>query len=115
MHVIEVNSGNRTNSQINQEDNALQVNVEAAREISRQLRLRDMGGIIVIDFIDMHKAVNRKQLYNSLRDEMKDDRRSEEHTSEHQSLMRIAYAVLCLKKKIRLVSPHTIESHDNRT
>src|SRR3546814_20234996 len=46
----------------------------AAREIARQLRLRDMGGIIVIDFIDMHKAVNRKQLYNSLRDEMKDDR-----------------------------------------
>ncbi|QEC51766.1 ribonuclease G [Anseongella ginsenosidimutans] len=74
MHVIDVNSGNRTNSQINQEDNALQVNVEAAREIARQLRLRDMGGIIVIDFIDMHKAVNRKQLYNALREEMKDDR-----------------------------------------
>lgn len=74
MHVIDVNSGNRTNSQINQEDNALQVNVEAAKEIARQLRLRDMGGIIVIDFIDMHKAVNRKQLYNALREEMKDDR-----------------------------------------
>src|SRR3546814_7616896 len=80
MHVIDVNSGNRTNSQINQEDNALQVNVEAAREIARQLRLRDMGGIIVIDFIDMHK-------------------RSEVHTSELQSLMRISYAVSCLKKK----------------
>ena len=43
-------------------------------EVARQLRLRDMGGIIVIDFIDLHTAEHRKQLYDHLRDEMKDDR-----------------------------------------
>lgn len=74
MHVIDVNSGNRTHGQANQEENALQVNLEAAKEIARQLRLRDMGGIIVIDFIDMHKAANRKILYNALREEMRDDK-----------------------------------------
>ncbi len=60
LHVIDVNSGNRTASKENQEENALQVNKEAAKEIARQLRLRDMGGIVVIDFIDMHKPTNRK-------------------------------------------------------
>jgi ribonuclease G len=58
----------------NQEDTALEVNLISATEIARQLRLRDMGGIIVIDFIDMGRAENRKKLYNHLRDEMKDDK-----------------------------------------
>ena len=53
LHVIDVNSGNRSNKAKNQEDTALEVNMIAATEIARQLRLRDMGGIIVIDFIDM--------------------------------------------------------------
>jgi ribonuclease G len=53
LHVIDVNSGHRINSENSQESNALEVNLEAAAEIARQLRLRDMGGIIVIDFIDM--------------------------------------------------------------
>ena len=74
LHVIDVNSGNRTNGEQNQEENAFQVNKEAAREIARQLRLRDMGGIIVIDFIDLHKPQNRKDLYDHLRKEMMDDR-----------------------------------------
>ncbi len=74
LHVIDVNSGNRTNGEANQEENALQVNMEAAREIARQLRLRDMGGIIVVDFIDMHKAPNRKTLFDALRTEMAEDR-----------------------------------------
>ena len=74
LHVIDVNSGNRTNGEQNQEENALQVNMEAAKEIARQLRLRDMGGIIVVDFIDMHKPQNRKELYDHLRKEMMDDR-----------------------------------------
>ncbi len=74
LHVIDVNSGNRTNGEQNQEENALQVNMEAAKEIARQLRLRDMGGIIVVDFIDLHKPQNRKELYDKLRDEMADDR-----------------------------------------
>jgi ribonuclease G len=74
LHVIDVNSGNRTANKENQEDNAFQVNKEAAREIARQLRLRDMGGIVVVDFIDMHKPTNRKELFDYLRDEMAHDR-----------------------------------------
>ena len=74
LHVIDVNSGNRSNKAKNQEDTALEVNLLAASEIARQLRLRDMGGIIVIDFIDMIKSENRRKLYNHLREEMKDDR-----------------------------------------
>ena len=74
LHVIDVNSGNRSNKAKNQEDTALEVNMLAASEIARQLRLRDMGGIIVVDFIDMIKSDNRRKLYNHLREEMKDDR-----------------------------------------
>ena len=74
LHVIDVNSGNRSNKEKNQEDTALEVNLISASEIARQLRLRDMGGIIVVDFIDMSNAENRKTLYNHLRDEMKDDK-----------------------------------------
>ncbi|WP_310991468.1 Rne/Rng family ribonuclease [Aequorivita marina] len=74
MHVIDVNSGNRSNKQKTQEGTALEVNLIAATEVARQLRLRDMGGIIVVDFIDLANASHRKQLYNHLRDEMKDDR-----------------------------------------
>ncbi len=74
LHVIDVNSGNRSNKEKNQEDTALEVNMISASEIARQLRLRDMGGIIVIDFIDMSNAENRKKLFNHLRDEMSDDK-----------------------------------------
>jgi ribonuclease G len=74
MHVIDVNSGNRSNSNENQEANALTVNLAAAEEIARQLRLRDMGGIIVVDFIDLHKSENRKKLYEKMKQEMQIDR-----------------------------------------
>ncbi|MEN3323957.1 ribonuclease E/G [Mariniflexile soesokkakense] len=74
LHVIDVNSGNRSNKANNQEDTALEVNLIAATEMARQLRLRDMGGIIVVDFIDMKSAEHRQQLFNHLRDEMSDDR-----------------------------------------
>ncbi len=74
LHVIDVNSGNRSNKAKNQEDTALEVNLLAASEIARQLRLRDMGGIIVVDFIDMVKASHRKKLFDHLRTEMKEDR-----------------------------------------
>ena len=74
LHVVDVNSGNRSNKAKSQEDTALEVNMIAATEMARQLRLRDMGGIIVVDFIDMNKADNRRKLFNHLRDEMKDDR-----------------------------------------
>src|SRR5690606_10683411 len=69
LHVIDVNSGNRSNKATNQEDTALEVNMIAAAEIARQLRLRDMGGIIVIDFIDMSNPDNRKKLFDFLRKE----------------------------------------------
>ncbi len=74
MHVIDVNSGHRVNKENSQEENALAVNIEAAKEIARQLRLRDMGGIIIVDFIDMQEAKNRKELYNKLKEEMSKDR-----------------------------------------
>ncbi len=74
LHVIDVNSGQRISSENSQEDNALDVNMEAAAEIARQLRLRDMGGIIVVDFIDMIQAANRRKLYERMKEEMKKDR-----------------------------------------
>src|SRR5690606_26143156 len=74
LHVIDVNSGNRSNKSESQESTALEVNLIAASEVARQLRLRDMGGIIVVDFIDMVNPEHRKQLYNHLRNEMSDDR-----------------------------------------
>ncbi len=74
LHVIDINSGHRVNQDQNQETNALEVNLEAATEVARQLRLRDMGGIIVIDFIDMTQGLNRRKLYDKLREEMKRDR-----------------------------------------
>ena len=74
LHVIDVNSGNRSNKSRDQEDTALEVNIIAATEIARQLRLRDMGGIIVVDFIDMTSNTNRKKLFEHLKDEMNQDR-----------------------------------------
>ena len=74
LHVVDVNSGNRTRSENGQEANALQVNLGAADEIARQLRLRDMGGIIVIDFIDMNLAEDRQMLYERMCKNMQKDR-----------------------------------------
>jgi ribonuclease G len=74
LHVIDVNSGNRSNKAKTQQGTALEVNLIAASEIARQLQLRDMGGIIVVDFIDMHSAEDRKKLYEHLLEEMKYDR-----------------------------------------
>jgi len=78
LHVIDVNSGHRVNKKNNQEQNALEVNLEAAEEIARQLRLRDMGGIIVVDFIDMHQGANRRKLYEHLKQVM--DKDTAKHT-----------------------------------
>ena len=74
LHVIDVNSGNRSRTSTDQESNALNVNLLAADEIARQLRLRDMGGIIVIDFIDMAKPEHRQELYKHMREVMQKDR-----------------------------------------
>lgn len=74
LHVIDVNSGNRSKQSADQETNALEVNLKAAEEIARQLRLRDMGGIIVIDFIDMNKAEHRQTLFEHMKELMAKDR-----------------------------------------
>ncbi len=74
LHVIDVNSGNRAKASNDQETNALEVNLRAADEIARQLRLRDMGGIIVVDFIDMAKNEHRQQLYEHMKEVMATDR-----------------------------------------
>lgn len=74
LHVIDVNSGNRSRAAADQESNALEVNLRAADEIARQLRLRDMGGIIVIDFIDMAKPEHRQKLYEHMKEVMANDR-----------------------------------------
>jgi ribonuclease G len=73
MHVIDVNSGNRKDAN-GQESNALATNVEAAEEIARVLKLRDMGGIVCVDFIDMHNRENNKILFEKLKEFMKPDR-----------------------------------------
>lgn len=74
MHVVDVNSGNRSKSENGQEQNALETNLGAADELARQLRLRDMGGIIVVDFIDMNLAEDRQMLYERMCKNMQKDR-----------------------------------------
>ena len=74
MHVIDVNSGNRSKGSDAQEKTAIDVNTAAADEIARQLRLRDMGGIIVVDFIDMAEAANRQKLFEHMTKAMASDR-----------------------------------------
>jgi len=73
MHVIDVNSGHKMTG-TNQEEAVLNVNVEAAEEIARQLRLRDIGGLITIDFIDMRNNEHKKELFKVMRDAMRKDR-----------------------------------------
>ena len=74
MHVVDVNSGTRIKKENGQEANALETNLGAADELARQLRLRDMGGIIVVDFIDMNLAEDRQLLYERMCENMKKDR-----------------------------------------
>lgn len=74
MHVIDVNSGNRSRKSNEQEGTAIDVNLAAAEEIARQMRLRDLGGIICVDFIDMYEAKNREMLYKHMVKLMETDR-----------------------------------------
>jgi len=74
LHVIDVNSGNKMSNDGGQENNALKIDLEAAEEIARQLRLRDIGGIIVIDFIDVRDPANKKQVYDTLSKAMQPDK-----------------------------------------
>lgn len=74
MHVIDVNSGNKVAATEDQEEMVLCVNLAAAKEVARQLRLRDMGGIIVIDFIDLKNIAHKRTLYQAMKDHLKEDR-----------------------------------------
>jgi ribonuclease G len=74
MHVIDVNSGNRLKGSTEQETTAFEVNLAAADEIARQLRLRDLGGIIVVDFIDLMESANRQQLFEHMNKALANDR-----------------------------------------
>ncbi len=73
-HVIDVNSGNRTKFDKDQESNASDVNTASAIEIARQIRLRDLGGIIVVDFIDMRTNENKAKLFATMKEAMASDR-----------------------------------------
>ncbi len=74
LHVIDVNSGKKADATKGQEANALAVNLEAAEEVARQLRLRDMGGIIVVDFIDLKQEKNRNLLTEKMKEAMSTDK-----------------------------------------
>ena len=74
MHVIDVNSGVRNKTENDQETSALEVNLSAAEEIAHQIRLRDLGGIIIIDFIDMYNQENRQILYEKMCALLENDR-----------------------------------------
>ena len=74
MHVVDVNSGTRIKKENGQEANALETNLGAADELARQLRLRDMGGIIIVDFIDMKLPEDRQMLYERMCKNMQKDR-----------------------------------------
>jgi ribonuclease G len=74
LHVVDVNSGSKSNQENDQEATALMINLLAAKEVARQLRLRDMGGIIVVDFIDMRAAESRKKVEDAVYNIMKLDK-----------------------------------------
>lgn len=74
LHVIDVNSGIRAKNGVNQEQNTIDVNINAADEIARQLRLRDMGGIIIVDFIDMETNENKVKLFKHMQSALASDR-----------------------------------------
>ncbi len=73
MHVVDVNSG-RAGRGLSQEESSVKVNLEAARVIARQIRLRDLGGIIVVDFIDLRDERNRRKIFDEIRKEFRKDR-----------------------------------------
>jgi len=74
LHVVDVNSGNKAIKESDQEDTAFKTNLAAVQELARQFRLRDMGGIIVIDFIDMKSMDNRKAIFDAMREELESDK-----------------------------------------
>ena len=74
LNVVDVNSGTRIKKGVDQEDNIFEINVNAADEVARQMRLRDLGGIVIIDFIDMDNNENRTKLFKHMQEKMRGDR-----------------------------------------
>ncbi|HOU47503.1 MAG TPA: ribonuclease E/G, partial [Chitinophagales bacterium] len=74
LHVIDVNSGPKVKKDVSQDTLAFNTNVEAAQEIARQLRLRDIGGIIVIDFIDMKSSEFKHKVFEAMQEAMRPDK-----------------------------------------
>ncbi len=74
MHVIDINSGSKQGPDADQEETAIRINQDAAKEVARQLRLRDMGGLIIVDFIDVRKPGNKRLVYEAMRQAMETDR-----------------------------------------
>lgn len=106
MHVVDVNSGSRRSGDKGQENNALETNLEAAKELARLLRLRDMGGIIAVDFIDMYEAKNRRLLHTTLKEAMEDDK------AKHNVLMPSKFGVVEITRQ--RVRPETdIDTSEN--
>ncbi len=104
MHVIDVNSGSRKGGDRGQEQNALETNLECAEEIARILRLRDMGGIIAIDFIDMGQRAHQKMLYEKLREYLKLDK------AKHNVLPPSRFGVVEItRQRVREVTDITTE------
>jgi ribonuclease G len=106
MHVIDVNSGSRKGGDRGQAQNALDTNLECAEEIARILRLRDMGGIICIDFIDMHTRTHQKQLYEKLKECMEEDK------AKHNVLPPSKFGVVEItRQRVREVTDITTEEN----
>ncbi len=104
MHVIDVNSGNRTKAEDNQEQTAMEVNLAAAAEIARQIRLRDWGGLIIVDFIDLHKSQNRQLLYEEMNRLMASDK------AKHTILPLSKFGLMQItRQRIRPVAVHNTE------
>ena len=96
---IDVNTSRFTGKR-NLEETAFQTNIEAAKEIARQIRLRDMGGIIIIDFIDMDLSNHRKQIYSTLEESLKRD---------HAKTNIVSFSELCLIEMTRQRMRRSIE------
>lgn len=105
LHVIDVNSGPKINTEMDQDTNAFNVNCEAAVEIARQIRLRDIGGIIVVDFIDMKSGEYRNKVMQAMEDAMRSDR------SKH-SLLPISKFGLMEITRQRARSETSVETRD---
>lgn len=99
LHVIDVNSGTRNKSSNLQEENAFEVNMAAVDEIARQLRLRDMGGIVIIDLIDMRTSEHKQQVYERMCENMKND------SAKHQVLPLTKFGLMQItRQRVRPVT-----------